>query len=109
MFCDYDSKHASLETSTGGTLNIGKLRSRDILIGGSTRDILEIPLRLCRTSAAENANFQIGREELHLLDKFQTRTVLTLGNGVSLGIYESEIIKLAFAVREIMRLLESLC
>ena len=108
MFCDYDSKHASLETSTGGTLDIGKLRSRDILIRGPTRDILEIPLHLCRTSA-ENANFQINHEELHLLDKFQSRTVLTLGNGVSLGIYESEIVKLAFAVREIVRLLESLC
>ena len=109
MFCDYDSKHASLETSTGGTLNIGKLRSRDSLIRGSTGDILEIPLRLCRTSAAQNAILEIGLEELFLLDKFQSRTVLTLGNGVSLGIYESEIVKLALAVRKIVGLLESLC
>ena len=109
MLCNYDSKHASLETSTGGTLSIGNLRSRENLTGGPAREILEIPLRLCRTSTAENLVFPVGREELILLDKFQSRTVLTLGNGVSLGIYESEIVKLAFAVREIMRPLESLC
>lgn len=109
MLCDYDSKHASLETSIGSTLNIGKLKSRDMSVNWPARHILEIPLRLCRTSTAERAIFQVSCEELNLLDKFQSRTVLTLGNGGNVGIYKREMVKLAFAVREMLRLLKSLC
>jgi len=56
---------------------------------------------LTQKSAASlecNALYQLGVQDLELLSKFQTRTVLSISIGKSLRVYQNEMIKLAFSV-----------
>jgi hypothetical protein len=100
VFCNYDCKYSDLQPSVDGAFNIETLQRFPCSLSQTIPSMIAPPLRQQSMGSLEsNALYQLGKQDLELLSKFQTRTVLTISTDKSLRIYQNEIIKLAFSVR----------
>lgn len=102
VFCNYDSKCSDLQLSADGAFNSKSLNRSPSPLKQAIPRIIDPSLRLLSTVLlGSNSSYQLGRQDLGLLNKFRSRTVFTVTIDKSLRSYHNDIIKLACSVRNL--------
>ena len=98
VFCNYDCRYSDLQLAVEGIIN-PKIPQTFVFSPNQT-----IPSMIAPSS---NASYQLEKQGLELLGRFQARTALTISTAKSLRVYQNEIVKLACSVSTLSHSLAS--
>ena len=109
MLCNYDLKCSDLQLSANGAIKVETLQASPCSENQTILSIINATpcLPLTDSQGSFNKCQQFSVQDLELLRRFHTRTLLTLGPAQSRHIYQNAYIKLTYSVRHIHSYLSS--
>ncbi|KAF2195174.1 hypothetical protein K469DRAFT_743806 [Zopfia rhizophila CBS 207.26] len=113
--CNYDTKASELDLSANGAFQVEfwqeseKLQSSPVCINQSMVTMIDDSLKAATLAALGNEKeWKFTEEDLEIVKRFQSRTVMTIGTSYSAPMYRDSITVLAFSHPFLMHMILSL-